>query len=221
MAREDTQQRILDASEWLCAHGSYLPSSRSIATLAGVNTATINYYFGTKKNLIKLVFERRLTLLNAACRRELGAAYRHKMQGNRTYSVHRIIKAFLKPFFDRIDVNQAHNEHLVLVGRAMLGLEATVQEEFFSIMETSFELLSRMLCQTVPNIPKEVIYHRICLSIGTVGYALCRIGRDCSHMDNSCFSDSATLVDGLVSFLGAAVQAPILVNRSSQAETFE
>jgi AcrR family transcriptional regulator len=56
----ETRQRIVDTAERLFARrGLDAVSVRDITTAARVNTAAINYHFGTKRGLVEAVLERR------------------------------------------------------------------------------------------------------------------------------------------------------------------
>ena len=63
----DLRQSILDASEGLFSrHGFYGVTVRQVAAEAGVDTALIHYYFGSKRELFDAVFARRAEILNTA-----------------------------------------------------------------------------------------------------------------------------------------------------------
>ena len=62
-SKSDTKTRILDAAESLFAeHGFSDTSLRLITTRASVNLASVNYHFGSKKELIQAVIARHLKL---------------------------------------------------------------------------------------------------------------------------------------------------------------
>ncbi|MGL4407360.1 MAG: TetR/AcrR family transcriptional regulator, partial [Zoogloea sp.] len=63
----ETRRRILNAAEVLfVAHGFDGTSMRMLTSQAGVNLASVNYHFGSKEELIRAVFRRRLSELNRA-----------------------------------------------------------------------------------------------------------------------------------------------------------
>ncbi|GIC76622.1 TetR/AcrR family transcriptional regulator [Moritella sp. F3] len=63
VSKLDTKTRILDAAESLFAeHGFSDTSLRLITTRASVNLASVNYHFGSKKELIQAVIARHLEL---------------------------------------------------------------------------------------------------------------------------------------------------------------
>ena len=58
MARH-TKNDILDAAEYLFSQSGFTQTSmREITARAEVNLASVNYHFGSKKNLIQAVFKR-------------------------------------------------------------------------------------------------------------------------------------------------------------------
>ena len=72
MAEIDTRLRILDAAELLFTqHGFEGTTLRQITGAAEVNLAAVNYHFGSKEELIREVFRRRLTWLNQQRLQEL------------------------------------------------------------------------------------------------------------------------------------------------------
>ena len=57
----NTKQKIADAAETLIAeHGFEAATTRMISKLSGVNIAMINYYFGSKENLLESIVHNRL-----------------------------------------------------------------------------------------------------------------------------------------------------------------
>lgn len=59
--QKDTAERILNAAEELFSEKGFAETSlRNITTKAGVNLASVNYHFGSKKSLIQAVFARYL-----------------------------------------------------------------------------------------------------------------------------------------------------------------
>ena len=70
----DTKERILNAAEALFAeHGFTHTSTRRITRTANVNLAAVNYHFGSKDQLIKAVFNRRIKPVNGERLRRLSA----------------------------------------------------------------------------------------------------------------------------------------------------
>lgn len=95
----DLRGAILDAAELLFAgHGFYGVTTRQVAAEAGVDTALIHYYFGSKRDLFDAVFARRAEILNAE-RLQAMAAYEAAHPGTMTASG--VIEAFIGPLIER------------------------------------------------------------------------------------------------------------------------
>ncbi|MBQ1499148.1 MAG: TetR family transcriptional regulator [Sphingomonas sp.] len=96
---QETRERLLDAAEELFAtHGLYGTTVRAIAGLAGVDTALIHYYFGTKRELFDTAFLRRSTVVN----RERTESLKHYIAGHAdSLTVEGAIEAFLEPLLTR------------------------------------------------------------------------------------------------------------------------
>jgi len=70
----ETREKILDAAEALFAeHGFEGASMRMITARAGVNLAAVNYHFGSKENLLREIFRRRLGEIGDHHRMMIGA----------------------------------------------------------------------------------------------------------------------------------------------------
>jgi AcrR family transcriptional regulator len=97
-ATQDKQESILDAAEeCFSEHGFDGVTIRDVARAAGVDTALLHYYFGTKKGLFDAVFRRRAEILNRM-RIESLNAYAEKMGDKLT--VEGAVEAFTGPLFD-------------------------------------------------------------------------------------------------------------------------
>lgn len=94
----DLRRAILDAAELLFAgHGFYGVTTRQVAAEAGVDTALIHYYFGSKRDLFDAVFARRAEILNTV-RQEALAAYEKAAGGQMTPNG--VIAAFIDPLIE-------------------------------------------------------------------------------------------------------------------------
>jgi AcrR family transcriptional regulator len=75
-----TRDRLLDAAEDLFARKGYTAASvRGIVAAAGCNLAAVNYHFGSKRNLYREVFRRRLSAMRE---QRLAAVARATRAGN-------------------------------------------------------------------------------------------------------------------------------------------
>src|SRR5262249_15192606 len=91
----DTSETILDVAEDLVSkHGFYGVTIREVAREAGVDTALLHYYFGTKRGLFDAVFLRRADVLN---NERMEALNRYERENRGRMTVEGVITAFLEP----------------------------------------------------------------------------------------------------------------------------
>jgi AcrR family transcriptional regulator len=94
----DTAETILDCAEDLFSkHGFHGVTIREVAREAGVDTALLHYYFGTKKGLFDAVFLRRADILN---RDRLEAMDRYEREAGAQMTVEGVIDCFIGPVLE-------------------------------------------------------------------------------------------------------------------------
>src|SRR5687768_2052479 len=90
-----TRERLLDAAErLLAAKGFEATSLRDVTSKAKANVASVNYHFGSKAELVRAVFERRLGEVN---RRRVALL---NAPGRGRPSPEQILHAFISPTFE-------------------------------------------------------------------------------------------------------------------------
>lgn len=93
-----TSERILDVAEELFSqHGLYGVTIREITKRAGVDTALLHYYFGTKNGIFDAVLLRRAEILN---RDRMEAMDAYEAAAGKKATVEGAIAAFLHPVFE-------------------------------------------------------------------------------------------------------------------------
>jgi len=93
-----TSELILDVAEDLFSkHGLHGVSIRDVANEAGVDTALLHYYFGTKLGLFDAVFKRRAEILNAERLASLDA---YALKAGDALTPEGVISAFLQPLVE-------------------------------------------------------------------------------------------------------------------------
>ena len=95
----DTKTRILDVAERLFAEEGFAATSlRAITSEAGVNLASVNYHFGSKDELVREVFTRRLGPIN---RRRLAMLDAVEAEaGGGSPSLEGVVRAFVVPILE-------------------------------------------------------------------------------------------------------------------------
>ena len=160
-----TRDRLLDAAERLFAeHGLDGTSLRRITTAADANLAAVNYHFGSKLELVRAVFARRLAPMNAERLRlldEAVAAAAPAPPGLRP-----ILHAFLAPALSL--GRKDGREFFVLIARAHSTPHAEVQE---AIIDQFGDVIARFggaLQAALPDIPLPELFWRVHFTIGAL-----------------------------------------------------
>src|ERR1700690_2615367 len=99
--KRTTKDKLMDAAEKLFARrGFYGSSLREITAAAGVDLALVNYHFGSKKQLLIAVIERRGAVLNEERLQRLADARLSAAPG--APSTDAVVGAFLDPILERL-----------------------------------------------------------------------------------------------------------------------
>ena len=95
MEEQDTKKKILDVAEHLFAeNGISATSLRRVTSDAGTNLASIHYHFGSKEELIKAVYLRRMEPINRERERLLaGVDYTE----NTEKVLEDVLRSFIEP----------------------------------------------------------------------------------------------------------------------------
>lgn len=208
MGSPDTQTRILDAAEKLFAEKGFAATSlRGLTRTAQVNLAAVHYHFGSKEELLRATFERRIGPVNAERLRRLDDLEARPGAGP---SVEDLLAAFLAPALALADSpDEGAHAFLRLVGR--LNAEPTAYGEW--LMEVFAEIERRFLPAfqgALPHLDRASLLWRLHFVIGTMcialtdGERLVRISRGLCDP-----TDGETLLRHLVTFTAAGLRAPI------------
>ncbi|MBI1200862.1 MAG: TetR family transcriptional regulator [Phenylobacterium sp.] len=96
--REETQEQILDAAEYLFAqHGLHGVTLRDVAQRVGVHTTLLHYYFDDKRSLFDAVFARRAAVTSG---RRMEALERYEAEAGERPTVEGALHAFLDTDLD-------------------------------------------------------------------------------------------------------------------------
>lgn len=207
--QSETRTVLLDSAEALFADfGIAGTSVRAITRQAGANLAAVHYYFGSKENLVRAVFGRRLGPLNRerlelldAC---VGAASEEQ-------NLPEIVRAFVSPVLQMMGNDRAGGpEFARLVSRALFNptdeLKAILLEEFAEVIARFTEALAAAL----PNLPKSEVYWRFHFMAGAMAHTVASGQLLERYSQESCdLSDIAHVTDHLVQFVVGGLQAPV------------
>lgn len=149
---DETRERLLDTAERLFAEKGFEGASvRDITAGAASNVASVNYHFGSKDNLYREVFRRRLGILRdhrVACLHEALTA-----QPAPTLEV--VLEAFVLAFLEPL--LEASEGRLLIELWAREMLEPHLPHELFhrEMLEPVRSALTDALLQVVPRLERE------------------------------------------------------------------
>jgi AcrR family transcriptional regulator len=210
MAEIDTRVRILDAAEALFTeYGLEATTLRQITGAAEVNLAAVNYHFGSKEELIREVFRRRLTWLNQQRLRELDRL--ETEAGGKPLKPSRILEVFFGVALKMAaDTNGGGRNFMRLLGRTYRQPPEFARSFFAEEYTVVIARFKVALIRALPGVPGEEILWRFHFMMGAMSYAL--TGTDALHIvaeDALDDSDSDALYARLMSFMLGGLRAPL------------
>lgn len=213
MDLSQTPARLLDAAESLFAeHGVDGASMRQIAHKAGANLAACHYHFGSKEGLVRAVFQRRLSELNAA---RLAALSAYEAQARpQTPKPHQILDAFFGT-----SLRFARQGSSGAIFMRLLSRSATDPVFFIRnfVAQESEEVIFRFknaLFNSLPEVPQDEIVWRFHFMLGAMSYALAGIDvlKVLAHIDvtpSELEGADEVLQARLMAFLLGGLRAPL------------
>ena len=203
-AGADTREQLLDAAESLIAdQGVDGASVRAITDAAGANLAAISYHFGSKDELVKAVFERRLEPINRERLRLLDEA-EGRPEGP---TLEDVVRAFVTPPLAILDPDEAPS-----FGRCMIRALADPGPEMKTLLMKNFEsVIARFttaFATVLPDRSHEEIFWRFHFMVGSMAYTV-GMGHLVEEYSRGacCDDDPAELAERLVRFVCAGMSA--------------
>ena len=200
---ENTRLAILDAAERCFAEGGFDGVSlRTITEVAGVDLALVNYHFGSKKQLLAAVLERRGQVLNEERLQRL--AEERLRAAPAPPSTEAVVGAFLDPILDRL-AHAGPGWHSYF---SLIAYVNNSPEWGRKLMGKTFDKVVRQFIQAVmvslPGSTPEDIFWGYNFLTGALTLSLAETGRLDALSDGRCRSDD---VDALKKRLGPYVSA--------------
>jgi AcrR family transcriptional regulator len=208
---QSTRERILDAAERLFGQQGFQGTSlRQITEEAAVNLAAVNYHFGSKEDLYKGVIVRRLRPVNEERLRLLTHA--EQLAGEQPVPIRSILETFIRPLLQQaMDKSASGASLLKLISRDLTDPQPFLRVELAKEFDTLVERYTRVLTQTLPNIPLPELFWRMQFTIGGVVYAS---AHQHDFERTSCGLCRGDDLDGclrrLIDFCAAGLSAPLL-----------
>ncbi len=167
----DTRTRILDAAEELIAEKGFRSVSlRQITRNAGVNTAAVNYHFGSRDTLVAEVLARVIKPINQQRLRLLDLA---EARTGGPVPLAEILEAMHRPVVAEMKKSPLQTPvYLRLAGRCLSEPTENFSE---TLVELFREVITRFMAATratLPHLDDASIFWRMHFSVGTLIYAL-------------------------------------------------
>jgi AcrR family transcriptional regulator len=160
-AARDPQRAIFDATERLCAeYGLEVVSVRDIARAAGVNLSAINYYYGSRTNLIVSILRTRLHELESE-REQLIEALQHQ----ECPDLRAILHAVLQPLSRWRRPGSDRRYALMYLSRSLSAAEPELRQET-AVCAKNFRAVIDLLQRALPAYSREEICWRFHFLMG-------------------------------------------------------
>ena len=207
--RSDTKTRILDAAEKLFAERGFSETSlRLITSKAEVNLASVNYHFGSKKELIRAVLARYLDVFMPVASAEIV-----KLQNSdETASLIDIFSALVEPL---LDLNQLRTEgtrtFLQLLGRGYIESQGHLRWFITTHYGEHLTLFVKAVADSAPHIPPAEMFWRLHFTLGTVVFTMASADAltEIAAADFNEHNDIEAVIRKVIPYLSAGVSVPV------------
>ncbi|MDS4031939.1 MAG: TetR/AcrR family transcriptional regulator [Candidatus Contendobacter sp.] len=209
---DDTRQRLLDTAEALFAeHGFAETSLRAITTQARANLAAVHYHFGSKDELLRAVFARRLKVLNEERLARLAA-----LETGGPVTVEAVLTAFIEPSLRLRRAGGQGERFTRLLGRAQIeasaGLRDFLRDQYAPVLERFQQTLGR----TLPQLQPEELRWRLYFTLGVLSFTYAGARLPQIPFAARVAGDEEWLLRQLIQFLAVGLRAPPLEERAEE-----
>lgn len=205
----DTRQKILDASELLFARDGYRGTSlRTITSEAGVNLASVNYHFGSKKTLLEEVIKRRILPLNQIRRKRLEEVRDTARMHGKIPDIKDILLAFIEPTLLFKESDPGAINFFTFIGRSFTDPDDTVRKTFFKYIKPMFQLLYQTTGEALPNLSKDIVFWRLQFSMGSLFHSMHVCGNiSMKSLEFNTDVNAKTLINLIIPYVTAGMNA--------------
>lgn len=207
--KHSTQYKILDAAQSLFAETGFNGTSlRQITSLAEVNLASVNYHFGSKKELIQAVLQRYLIVLMP----RLDQEFTRLLAAQQPNNLNQVLMVFVKPL---LELNKVHQNgtriFLQLLGRGYADVQGHLRWFFNHHYGRVLDKLVLLVQQACPDLPPGELFWRLHFSLGTVVFTMAsnEALAEIAQADFNETVDIEGVILRLIPYLSAAIAAPV------------
>ena len=206
MAKLETKQKILNTAELLFAEFGFNDTSlRQITGAAGVNLASVNYHFGSKKDLIKAVVDRYLSVFMPKADAALSQLLTESI-----ITLPQVFECFVTPLLSLSCVRRQGSEiFLQLLGRGYIDNQGFLRWFIINHYGEVLTHFSQAIQKAAPHLSKAEVFWRLHFTLGTVVFTMASSEalRDIAHNDFNEQLEVEGLVRKLIPYLASGVGA--------------
>jgi AcrR family transcriptional regulator len=205
----DRKTAILDAAETAFADAGFEGASlRRIVREAGVNLATVYYYFESKEGLMLAVMDRRFRPLREEQLSGLEAL--EQAAADQPLAVEAILETLLLPTLRLVGTGSVRQEAVKrLIGRVVTEPNPQIQQLLVrphSVMRAAF---FKALHRSLPDLPMPDLVWRMEFIWGALGFILCNPAKMEMVTAGVCNpADTETVFQQMIRFFGTGLKAP-------------
>lgn len=206
MAKHETKQKILNTAELLFAEAGFNDTSlRQITSAAGVNLASVNYHFGSKKGLIKAVVDRYLSVFMPKADAALC-----QLLSQTSISLGQVFESFVAPLLSLSSVCRQGPEIFVqLLGRGYIDNQGFLRWFILHHYGETLHLFTQAIQKAAPHLSTAEVFWRLHFTLGTVVFTMASSEalRDMAYHDFNERLTAEDLVRKLIPYLASGLGA--------------
>jgi len=214
VSKIDTKNRILDAAEVLFAERGFADTSLRLIT-SDVNLASVNYHFGSKKELIQAVLDRYLSLFMP----DLDARLRVLMEQEQL-TLLQLFESFVEPLM-KLSAVRANGPAIFmqLLGRGYIDSQGHLRRFITAHYGPILQRITQAISKANPALSPADLFWRLHFTLGTVVFTMASADalRDIALADFGQQLDVEGLVRNVIPYLASGVGAPVESTRLSLA----
>lgn len=209
-SRSDTKTRILDAAEKLFAERGFSETSlRLITSKAEVNLASVNYHFGSKKELIRAVLARYLDVFMPLATSELSQL----REGGQQIPLQTVFSVLVNPL---LELNKLRPDgttlFLQLLGRGYIESQGHLRWFITTHYGEHLAFFVDAVSESAPEIPKAEMFWRLHFTLGTIVFTMASADAlmEIAAADFDEQNDIEAVIRKVIPYMAAGVKAPEL-----------
>lgn len=206
MAKLETKQKILNHAELLFAEQGFNDTSlRQITSAATVNLASVNYHFGSKKDLIKAVMDRYLAVFMPQADHAL-----QQLLQQPEFALSQVFECFVAPLMSLTKIRaKGPAIFLQLLGRGYIDNQGFLRWFIVNHYGQVLANFTQAIHKAAPNLSAEDVFWRLHFTLGTVVFTMASSEalRDIAKNDFNAEIDVEGLVRKVIPYLASGVGA--------------